>query len=49
MNATADSLDVPGACLHYRVRGSGPMLLLSGAASSVFYEAMASRLARTTP
>jgi len=37
-NPTARTLDVPGARLHYEVRGSGPLLLIIGAPmGSVFF------------
>ena len=39
---TTCTLDVPGACLYYEVRGSGPVLLLMGAPlPSAFFAGMA--------
>ncbi|MEV4743693.1 alpha/beta hydrolase [Streptomyces sp. NPDC049555] len=46
---TTGTLDVPGATLHYEVRGSGPLLLLipGGAGDAGLYAAMARTLAAT--
>lgn len=47
MVTSTHTLDVPGACLHYEVRGSGPVLLLipGGAAESGMFAGMAPLLA----
>ena len=46
MKATEDSLAVPGACLYYQVRGSGPLLLLlqGGGGDADTSEGIAGRL-----
>jgi clorobiocin biosynthesis protein CloN7 len=46
MTTMSTTVEVPGAQLHYQVSGSGPVLLLSGASSSAYYQAMASLLAQ---
>lgn len=46
MTTMYTTLEVPGARLRYQVSGSGPVLLLSGASSSAYYQAMASLLAQ---
>lgn len=45
MAVVAHTLTVPGAQLHYEVRGAGPLLLLSGATTSTTYDRLADFLA----
>ena len=47
-DATVHTLDVPGACLYYEIRGSGPLLLLLGSPmDSTGFAAMAAELAHS--
>ncbi|GAA3344879.1 alpha/beta hydrolase [Amorphoplanes nipponensis] len=47
ISATADTLAVPGARLHYEVRGAGPLVLLTGAPMDArSFEGLAGLLAR---